>query len=182
MKPTLLLALIVSTICSYSQIVITPEGFADKLDTSKKYIVVNVENSNKDILYKNALKYINKNYKNPEKVIKSKIESEYIRIDSYKSNISFFKSGMKHYINAEFSIELSFKDNKVKYEIVSYKMYTGENDHPFKFKRQGLSYGIYDKKGNLKFDYTKNDIETFFNLNIKVLESELKGETKDNDW
>jgi hypothetical protein len=43
-------------------------------------------------------------------------------------------------------------------------------------------YPIYNKKGELKRDETKGEIEDYFNSQIHLLKEYLKGETNNDNW
>ena len=53
---------------------VTPNGLRDEKSIEKSYLVINAEGKNARQLYDNALKYITKTYKNPDYVIKGKLQ------------------------------------------------------------------------------------------------------------
>ena len=87
MKSFFTIAALLFTSYVFSQkLVVTPVGLRDESDNEKTYIVLNIENKKASELYINALKYINKNYKNPEKVILGKVENESLKLQVAASN------------------------------------------------------------------------------------------------
>ncbi len=75
-------------------------------------------------LSNNAIKYVNKNYKSPEDVIKGKIEGEYLNFITHVTDFLKVKvNGMSAPIEADYTIELNFKEGKVKYEVISLDMH-----------------------------------------------------------
>ena len=77
MRKIILLTMIAFCTLSYAQsLVVTPNGLRDSTDTEKTFVVINVEGKTAKELYDNAIKYINRNYKSPDDVIKGKIEGE----------------------------------------------------------------------------------------------------------
>jgi len=163
---------------------VTPKGLKDAENIDKSYIVLNIEETPADKLYNNAFKYISKNYRNPEKVIKAKIENEYLKFGTHESEFLIINnSGAKIPIKANYTIELSFKDNKVKFEINELSMPAKRGGYNVLFSGGAFSgYPIYNKKGDLKRTDTKKEIEVYFNSQILSLKEYLKGETDDNNW
>ena len=183
MKKLTLLPLIVLCTLTYGQkLNVTPNGLRDAEDNEKTYVVINAEAITAKQLYDNAIKYINKNYKSPEDVIKSKIDGEYIKFDTHVSNFLFvLNSGVKVFIDADYTIELSFRDERVKFEVISLHMY---NSHKYEVMFTGgvtEGFPIWDKKGKLRRPDTKTDIEFYFNDQITSLAKFLQGKNVD-DW
>ena len=77
MKFTFLVAAIIAPFFSFAQEIpklkLTPSGV--------EAIVVSVDSLKADYLYKKSINWVQETYKNPEKVLKAKIENEKIRID-----------------------------------------------------------------------------------------------------
>ena len=93
------------------QLKLTPNGVEP--------IVVEVDNISTAELYKKALNWVQETYKNPDKVLKANIENEKIRIDGFASNAWWYKSmGIQNSYNMEYSIEISFKDGRYRFEYI----------------------------------------------------------------
>jgi hypothetical protein len=98
--------------------------------------------------------------------------------------------GAKLSIAANFAIELRFKDEKIKYEIINLEMI--EDDircinnkmHQSVLFSGGIfqGYVIYNKKGTLFKEEAKQDIEIFFNSIVKEFIDYMKGENKNSNW
>lgn len=172
-----------STLLSFGQkIVVTPNGLRDSLNSDKTFVVIDAEGKTSKQLYDNSIKYVNKNYNNPGHVIKSKIEGEYLRFITHVDNFLIINnSGAKISINVDYTIELNFKDNKVKFEIIEISMYGSGYKVLF---TGGVfdGYPIYNKKLDLKRPETKTDIENYFNTKIKSIINFLLEVNTEEKW
>jgi hypothetical protein len=113
MKKITLLALLLMSSLSNAQI------FKFNPDGSSEYVVFQAGNQTAKELYTKTLNWINETYKNPENVIKAKIENEMIRIEgfNYKVFTRTFPSGTIAEYDALYTMEMQFQDGKyrVKY-------------------------------------------------------------------
>ncbi len=105
-------------------------------------IVVIVDKMNSSELYKKALNWVQETYKNPENVIKAKIENEKIRINGYKENAWYFNYlGSKWQHDMEYTVEISFKDGKYKFDYQIGTFYENnkklEYNYPKFYKKSG---------------------------------------------
>lgn len=186
MKTLILSVLIAFCTLSYGQkLLVTPNGLRDSSDNEKRYIVLNGEGKSSKQLFENALKYINKNYKSPNDVIKGKTDGEYLKFITHISDFLIVNnSGAKIKIDADYTIELNFKDGKVKFEIISLDMYTQDGGLYHVLFTGGAfeGYPIYNKKGELKRPETKTEIETFFNTTINSLSNFLFDKSDIDKW
>lgn len=168
---------------SYGQkLIVTPDGLRNSDNTEQSYVVIEIEGKSAKQLFDNAKKCIIQTYKNPDLVQKGTIENEYIKFDTYVPYIASINAGLSEIkYDAKYVTELNFKDGKVKYEIINLEIMT--NGAPLNFTPQGAFGGwyIYNKKGVLKQESTKQEIETYFNEQIKNLTAYLKGETNNNE-
>ena len=144
-------------------------------------IIVNTDSIKATILYKKALNWVQETYKNPEKVLKTKIENEKLRIDGFAENAWWYKSlGMKQNYNMEYSIEISFKDGKYKFD---YKIGQFFN-HGQKVLYDYTAF--YKKTGEIKNAYTDavpSLEETMNNLSLNFY-NYINGRSnkKDEKW
>jgi hypothetical protein len=161
---------------------VTPLGLRDAVDTSKVFVVIKIENKSAKQLYDNAIKYINKNYKSPDDVIKGKVDGEYLNFITHAPDfIAIKNSFVKSYFNADYIIELNFKDGKVKYEIKSLDIYNSSN-YKLSFCGSGLNFFIYSKNFELKRPDAKSSIENYFNEQIQTLKIALEDNNQENNW
>lgn len=189
MKKVIFLALVVVFSTSiFSQNVgfsVTRDGLRDINDETKDYIVINVENATAKELYDRAVKYVQEVYKSPDNVIKGNTQGEYLRIHTFASDfMRYNNSGAKISIDAEYYIELRFKDEKVRYEIVNLTMKGKNSSYEVKFSGGLMSgYVIYKNNGDLFKKEAKIDVENYFNGQVSslLLYLDNNNKTKD-DW
>ncbi len=184
MKKLILLTLIALSTISYGQkINVTPNGLRDLNDNEKTFVVINAEGKSAKQLYDNALKYINKNYKSPDDVVKGKTDGEYLKFITHVDNfLVVINSGAKIPINADYTIELNFKDGKAKFEVIALDMYAQNGGYKVIFTGGAFDgYPIYNKKGILKRPDTKTEIESYFNQQISSI-TDFLIEKNDDNW
>lgn len=166
------------------RLIVTPNGLRDSSNIEKSYVVIEIEGKSAKQLFENTKKYIIQTYKNPDIVQKGAIDNEYIKFDTYVPYITTINLGLsKLKYAAKYVTEIYFKDGKVKYEIINLEIET--DGVPLNFTNKGALSGwyIFNKNGVLKQENAKQEIEIYFNDQIKSLSSYLKGATKDNeDW
>jgi hypothetical protein len=172
--------------CSFGygqKIIVTPDGFKNEIDQEKAFVIIKVDGKDPKDLYSKALHYINKVYENPEKVIKGKIENEFIKVNTHVTDFITIKNSFaKVPISTDYTFELSFKEGKVKYEITSIDMYDKSGRFKLTFKGEGAfsGYFIYNTKDELKKPEAKTDLENYFNNKISVLSEYLNSTSPDN--
>ncbi len=185
MKKVILILFIATSSITYGQkLIVTPSGLKDTTDIEKTFVVISAEGKTAKQLFDNALKYVNKNYKSPDDVIKGKTEAEYLKLVTHVENFLVVKnSGAKIPIDADYTYELNFKDGKVKFEIIALSMYAKVGGYKVLFSGGAFDgYPIYNKKGELKRPDAKSEIESYFNSQITTLSSFLQGKNMDDKW
>lgn len=156
---------------------VTPEGLKDT-NEDKTYVVLEFPNQTKEEVYTKTIKYIHQSFKNPEHVIKSDLKNESVRYVSYKVNgLRVSNSGVKVPVDIKYSVQLEFKDNKVKFEITDQDFgmlkYTGNI---------WKSYPIWNEKnGKLRLEEEKNELENHFNTIAQQYVDFVSGKNN-NDW
>ncbi len=145
-------------------------------------IVVNVDSLTAKNIYKNALNWVQETYKNPDEVLKANIENEKIRINGYSRDAWWYKSiGIILYYNIDYTIEISFKDGKYRFEYIVGQFYlkTGQRaqyGYSSFFKKSGEVRKVYIS-GVSSLEETMNDLSlSFYNY--------VTGKTKksNDDW
>ena len=114
MKKIITLAFIlVSTLVNAQTFKFNNEGTAD-------YVIYTVDKATANDLYTKMLNWVNTTYKNPDAVIKAKIENQMIRLEGLEKNAfsRTFKSGNVAGYDVYYSLTLEFQDGKyrVKYQ------------------------------------------------------------------
>ena len=112
------------------------------------YIVRTVENKTASEIYKKVIEWIKVTYKNPDKVILSTIDDEYVRFEGFSSAIWCVSAlGMKTCYDTKYQIEISFKDGKYKFDIIGMEYYLS----PSKYSSGGwIDLGIFSKNMTTK--------------------------------
>ncbi|MDM1502271.1 DUF4468 domain-containing protein [Myroides marinus] len=160
-KLLLTIMVLLPVVASAQYLEVTPEGLKEK-GTNNTYNVLDFPGKTAEELYNASVLFVNEKFKFPEKVIKADIKDKKLR---YSENTAFKVSngGIKVTVDITFHNELSFKDGKVKYEVVALDM------GYMKFKG-GIwsSYPIWNEKnGKLRLEEEKNALEYYFNSLIK---------------
>ena len=174
----LTLALIFQSVLTFAQITLNPDGISYG---EKDFIVIEVEGKSAKELYKNAVKYVNETYKNPNEVMRGNVEGEMMSFKTY-ADVNF-----KNMINIPgymtYYTSLNFKDGKVKFEISDLNMKITQNSQSVLVSGSPMGgWVIYTKKGKLKQAEAKQQIESQFNKTLNDLVETLKNGGKDNDW
>ncbi|MFC6877044.1 DUF4468 domain-containing protein [Flavobacterium myungsuense] len=147
------------------------------------YVVGTVENKSASEIYKKVIEWIKVTYKNPDKVILSTIENEYVRFEGVSSLLYCINSlGMKNCYTTKYQIEISVKDGKYKFDLLSMEYYIspsqyssgGWNDEAIfnKSSTPEQLTGVFKKDGSLRaiFKHVQEIPLYFNNLNQSILE------------
>lgn len=182
MKKVLIFGSLIICLFGFAQTMkLTPDGFVDASDSSKKYVVIEFPNASQSELYKDALVMLNKKYRSSKDVL-SAVEPESITIDAISSH-PVHRTSMHSFTN-RYNITISFKDGKIKVDAPSIQLYTydyGKKQEMFLiggFTIDGSSFGIYNKKGELKIEKAENDLNQFVNNFI----ADIKNIQSKEDW
>ncbi len=165
---------------------ITDEGLS-------KYVIAETKGHSKEELYNKTIEWINRSYKNPKEVIKSTIPNDYIRIEGYSDNV-FKRQAIGGTIptGLRYQIEISFKDDKYKFEVIGIEMkntlFPSYSSSPFTVLNlaKGNEY-VRKKSGEFRNSYKNvGDIPLFFdrlNAQLKTyIESGVSDNKSNNDW
>jgi hypothetical protein len=145
-------------------------------------IIVLADSIKASDLYNKSLKWVLETYKNPDKVLKAKIENEKIRIDGYTQNAWWYTSmGVRQSYNMEYSIEISFKDGKYRFEFIIGQFYIDNG------QKAMFNYGsFYKKTGEIKSSYSDavpSLEETMNSLSVSFYNYVTgKSSKKDDNW
>jgi hypothetical protein len=160
---------------SYSMFTFGQNEHSEKFEYSESgindYIVTKVENKTTNEIYGKTINWIKETYKNPDKVIKMEIENEKVRINGVASDLLFVK---KMSFNLDYVIEISFKDGKYKFELVSLSTEGADYKKIPNFKT--------DNKLIKNFGDSPNKIEAYLNNLNENLKNYILGQKKKEDW
>lgn len=138
------------------------------------YVIKNIDNKTKEEIYLKSINWIKESYKNPELVLKIQIPNEKLRIDAIAKNLA--NVGNKNnrvFLDIAYSIEISFKDNKYKFEILSIVVSNIKDLKIQNFKSdQAIKY----------WGTTSNDIEIYFNSLNQSLEKYILKTKNEEKW
>ena len=169
MKKFLLLCSIAISSAIYAQeFEITQEGILEK-GTNKDFVIIKSEGKSAKELYNSTVKHIGKIN---GKVLEDE-KYEHLKWQVYVPKITYVEELLtKIYIDAYITIQLSFKDNRAKYEITATNFKCPSNGKNLVIRATGMtdpSYFIYRRNGNLVETRAKSDIEDFFKRGIKSI-------------
>ena len=185
MKKLTLLLIMLLTFVGYTQ-----ESFTyDERGLTPKYLVEEFEGISQQELFDRTIYWINDTYKNPDEVIKATISNKKIRFEGVSMDrFSHTLLGTAHYYNATYTIEVSFKQNKYKFELIkiTYRIPGSQYGNGYIVKiNLDNGEGYYRKNGKLK-GKTKNvpkQLENLINGLQKSLKIFVKGYKEiNNDW
>lgn len=169
MKKLLLMLLITASMTAQQKFEFKKEGLTD-------YVVTEVKGTAPE-LYTKTINWVKETYKNPDEVIKMKIDNEKIRIEGFQKNFNCISSVCA---DALYTIEISFKDDKYKFDAVSMEMKNSAGS--FTIPLEDFSI-YYDKKGELKKQSVEplNNLVNLFNGLNESLKNYIS-EVKKSDW
>lgn len=173
MKKIIILFFLLLTKLAFSQEIefkLSKEGFTD-------FLVIDCKNMSQSELYKKTLDWINVTYNTPSEVIKGKIENDYIRIEGFANNV--ISSGTKY------QIEISFKDEKYKFDIIKIEFISGFDGQWKEFDIINADKYVDNEGHIVRKPKVWNRVIKYFN----TLNSSLKGfvlseqiPSKKKDW
>jgi len=160
----------------------------------KPMMVLEAEGTSKE-LYQKAINWVNETYKNPEEVIKGKVEGDYLRLEGFTSNlIRANVIGTMFYYDVRYTVKLDFKDGRFKYEISKMEQYFPASQYSASqwislMSNKEIVYKTANRKGKPKKDGVANlkaVKEYFENLGISVKDYMQKNEASEtssnDDW
>jgi hypothetical protein len=133
------------------------------------YVVTEINGKTKEEMYKKAMNWVKETYKNPDLVLKMNIENEKFRIDAIASGIIKVR-GIS--MNLGYVIEVSFRDNKYRFELVSL-LYDNTTDY------KKMPNFKTDPKLVKNFGNSPTEIENYFNTLNKSLEIYIVGKAEE---
>jgi len=157
------------------------------------FLVIEIDSLNASEIYLKSMDWIKETYKNPDEVIKAKFENKKIRFNGFKETaLSTKMLGVPSFSDVRYSIEISFKDNKLKFEAINLESYTKASDYAKGgWSSVPLNSGswIYKKNGKVKgiFKSYPEQIENIFNslksnLEIYLLKQNNTIKDEQDDW
>lgn len=152
------------------------------------FVVTPAEGKTAPEIYKKVIEWIKVTYKNPDKVILSTIENEYLRFEGSEETLySYFAMGKRNYLTSKYQIEVNFKDGRYKFNIIGFQLlakntWVEQGIFNSPKSKEELQKGVFNEDGTLK-KYTKNimEVPTYFNTLNKSLKDYISSNEKNND-
>ena len=167
-KILLLCSIIVSSITYAQEFEITQTGILEK-GSNKDFVIIKSEGKSAKELYNSTVKHIGKNN---GKVLED-AKYEHMKWQTYIPKITYVEELLtKNYIDGYITIQVSFKDNRAKYEIIAADFKCPNNGKKLVIRSTGMtdtSYFIYRRNGTLVETKAKSDIEEYFKKDIKSI-------------
>ena len=148
------------------------------------FVITPVIGKKAPVIYNNIMDWIRVTYKNPEKVILSKINNEYIRIEGFSEALNRIGVVNKKRSKTNYEIEIFIKDGEYKLDAISFQenwtataKKAGDTKNETSISKNNstgfIDSVLYKKDGQFK-NYQKNSVEVlryFNNLNKSLSES-----------
>jgi hypothetical protein len=150
-----------------------PEKFEYLEKGINDFVVTKVEGKSTQDIYSKSINWIKETYKNPDKVLTMKIDNEKIRINAIANGLL---SVRKFSFNMDYTIEISIRDGRYKFELVSLETSDSNTDY-----KQIPNFKT-DKKLIKNFGNSPNNIENYFNVLNNSLKNYIIEKDKKNDW
>lgn len=152
------------------------------------FVVLEFDSISKDMLYQKTLFWIKETYKNPDEVLKMTIENEKLRFDGFDSiGYCYNVLGSKVCTGTYYSIEVSFKENKIRFMPISFSYYQSQTKYSSGgYENISLDNGewLYNKKGEIRDMYkpTPESFENVFNQLLYSLKNYIISDKKEDEW
>ena len=150
-----------------------PEKFEYSADGLNSYVVTRVEGKIINFIYEKTENWIKETYKNPDKVIKMKIENQKVRINGIASDLLFVK---KMNFPLDYVIEISIKEGKYKFDLITLKTTESGTDY------KKIPNFKTSKKLVENFGESPQRIENYFNSLNESLKNYILEKKKEDDW
>lgn len=169
---------------SAQSFVLTPNGFVNANDSTKKYVVVEMEGSQSE-LFKSAKTAVTMTWNSPKDVL-SFNEPDIIVVNGIASDLLSIKKIVTVYYDVPYRIQMQFKDGKVRFDApMADKGNNIERRSELYFcsgKGHGATFYFWNKKNELKQSKNKKILEDYINGLIDSLISKMKSNVKTEDW
>ena len=157
------------------------------------FVVLKIDSLSQSELFNKTIDWIKDTYKNPDEVIKAKFENEKIRFNGFKGNaFSMSILGMPTFLDARYTIEIYFKDGRLKFEPISLEQYSSPSEYSaggwsaITFETNSWLFKKNGKIRKITKTYPEN-IESIFNnllsgLNVYLLKKSGVINDSAKDW
>lgn len=167
-KLLLLFAITFISVTSVAQTNYVAHRYEMKTDND----VYEFENKNASELYQLSKVWISEMYKNPDRVIVADIENKLLKVNGFGEVPSKGVLGNTS-LNIKYSIQIDFKDNRIRVNITSIEG-VGKTNYSMFFKRDESRRNTKESERYL------TDIESYFNTLVYTLLKRI--DDSDEDW
>lgn len=145
------------------------------------YVVMNVNGVTGQDLFNKTINWVKTNWQNPDKVLKMTMPNEKIRIEGFEQGLLAINKD-KYPISCGYTIEISFKDNKLKFDVVS--ILSAPQGVPTGYNYREYPNFKTDEKTVKHWGNSAVRIENYFNNLVKSLSTYISGggSTTKDDW
>ena len=88
---------------------LTPAWLVSIKDSTKNYVVVDINNYSSEQLYDKAIRYVNEKYKNPDAVLKGKVQNEFLTFITHNDHMFDFRNGITIIVEVNYLTTISFE-------------------------------------------------------------------------
>lgn len=170
---TLFLLATLPVMAQENSITLTPQG--------GDAVVFKADNKTAAQLYQKAFNWVQETYKNPDQVLKAKVENEMIRIEGFGTSAFSrkFQSGNVATYDVNYTLQLEFQDGKYR-AVYTHNEIKVDGGKVF-FSYSDVLNNVADKNGN-GWDGAKAEYETYVNKLLKSLNDYINGTVKKSEW
>lgn len=139
-------------------------------------IVISVDSSSAQVIYKKVNNWVQTYYKNPREVLKGNIENEEIRLEAVLLNAFKLKIAFSNFnYNLWYSLTILIKDNKIRVSIIENKVTLADGT-----RWAGTLGTFFDNDGNVKTKNTeqKEEVEKGINSILNSLSNYINNKNK----
>ena len=170
MKNILLILALLFSLHSFAQKE-HPNKFEYSANGLNDYILTEIDGFTASDIYAKVINWVKETYKNPDIVLKFKIENEKIRINGSEA-LLYIKG--KYSMNLDYVYEIAFKDGRYKFDLISLKYEETDYKNLPNFKT--------DKKMIKNFGDSPQIIEDFFNNLNNSIKEYITVDSDNDDW
>lgn len=164
----------------HAQFILTPEGFIT--EEGKNYYVLHVDGVSQQELFDAVFIWAGGSFVSPKDVVSANSNST-ITINAIVSDLTKMpKRAFRVPVDVNFSWQILFKDGKIRFNVPHINSMDAEGDLPQSLslvRSSVFSDGIFKKNGSVVDEYSKNQLENFFNNCIKSIEVSMM---VDEEW
>jgi hypothetical protein len=180
---------LIITFCSFliiAQLSAQSEFNYDIDGLTPEYLVRDIDSLSQEELYERCLNWVMETYVKPDEVISMKMENEKFRFQGYRKSIHTHSGFVTNVLDAEYIVDVSFREGKFKFEPLSIKLFMSNSE----LTHQELTWltlqsgkGMYKGNGNIanRFQGVPDGISGLFNALLENMTEYVVGNGKEDD-